>query len=128
MRKHIITLAIAFVLFSPLFVSAAGIVPDCGKVVNGAIPQPCNFEYLIQLINRAITYLLFYLATPLAALAISYAGWLYLTSGGGEQTSKAKKILGNVVIGYIIALAAWLIVKVIVVDVLGFKGTTFLKS
>lgn len=138
MYKKIITFIIAFtVLFSPLMVSyAAGIVPDCGKVVSTtdsqghnsySIAHPCNFEYFMQLINNVITFLLFYLATPIAAIALCYAGALLLFSGGSsEKITKAKKIIKNIVIGYVLALAAWLIVKTIF-SALGFKGETFLK-
>ncbi len=85
-----------------------GLIPECN---NG----PCVFNELMQLINNVIKFLLFTIATPLAALGIVYAGWLYLSSGGNtENTTKAKKILTNIVIGYIIALAAWLIVNTII--------------
>lgn len=100
-----------------------GLVPDCGRVVNGIIAKPCNFEFLIQLINKVITFLLTTFATPLFALIIIYAGWLYLSSGGStENVSKAKKILKNAIIGYVIALAAWLIVKTIL-SVSGFDSS-----
>ncbi len=88
--------------------------------------NPCDFDYVITLINNIITFLLFYLAGPLAAIAICYAGGQLIFSGGSsEKITKAKKIIKNVVVGYIIALAAWLIIKTIFTT-LGFKGETFL--
>lgn len=115
-------------MFSPFLVSAAGVVPDCGKVVNGVMNKTCGFGDLIELINKIINFLLFDLATPLAALVIIYAGWLYLTSGGSqEKISKAHSILINVGVGYLWALGAWLVVDVIVRS-LGFTGTTFLTK
>lgn len=90
---------------------------DCPDVING-----CNFNDLMQTVNNVIKFLLFWFATPLAALCFAYAGFLYLTSGGSsENKTKAIKIIKNVVIGYVIALAAWLIV-VVIMKTLGFTG------
>lgn len=121
----IISFAIIFLV--PILVMAAGkIVPECGVVVNGAIEHPCNFNYLMILINNVITFLLITMATPLFALIIIYVAWLYLSaSGNTENVGKAKKILKNAVFGYVIALAAWLIVKTIL-STLGFKGPLYL--
>ena len=68
----------------------------------------------MDLINRIIKFALFVIATPLVALIIMYTGYLYLTAGGSAgQTEKAKHILMSVVVGYMIALGAWLIVNTI---------------
>lgn len=92
------------------------------------IKNPCNFDSAMQLTNNVIDFLLKYLATPLAAIALCYAGAILIFSGGsGEKKTKAKRIILNVIIGYIIALAAWLIIHTILYDALGFKGETYLK-
>ena len=124
-------------IFGPTFVSAAPyqIIPNCNKgaidsspTTGGHYTTPCDFNALIQLINNVIYFLLFIIATPLVALIICYAGFLFLTSGGSSETrTKAKKILKNVIVGYIIGLAAWLIVNTIV-KTLGFTGETFLQK
>jgi len=89
--------------------------------------QPCDFSYVMLLINNVIQFLLFGIATPLAALVIMYAGFQLLFSGGSsEAKTKAKNVIKNLIVGYIIALAAWLIVNTIF-KALGFTGTTFLK-
>ena len=88
--------------------------------------NPCNFNGLMESINKVINFVLFVLATPLFALIIIYVAWLYLSDmGSAENVKKAKKIFKNVVIGYVIALAAWLIVKTILSS-LGFSGPMFL--
>lgn len=118
-KKVLSFLIVSIPIILPIVVNGA-IVPDCGKVENGIINNPCDFDYLMELVNNAITFALYFLATPLAAVFFAYAGFLYLTSGGNEEnTKKAKKIIKNVLIGYVIALAAWLIVKTILVS-LGF--------
>jgi hypothetical protein len=81
------------------------LVPECKD-------GPCGFNEFMKLINNVIKFLLFTIATPLCALIVAYAGWLYISSSSSEENKgKAKKILTNVVVGYIIALAAFLIVK-----------------
>lgn len=97
----------------------AGLVPDCMRTIvvdptTHLVNNPCDFNALMTLVNNVIQFLLFYLATPLAAIAFSYAGFLLITSGGSEEKlGTAKKIIKNVLIGYVIALAAWLIVNTI---------------
>jgi hypothetical protein len=95
-----------------------GLVPKCNTgaidMATGQYSNPCDFNYFMALINGLINFLLFVIATPLVALIIMYTGYLFLTAGGSAgQTEKAKKILFNVVIGYVIALAAWLVINTI---------------
>jgi hypothetical protein len=110
-------------------VEFSGLAPKCNTKVNqttGVFDDPCDFNVVVATINRIIEYLLVYLATPLFALILVYAGWLYLSDmGSSENKTKAKKILINAVIGFVVALAAWLIVKTILTS-LGFIGNTYL--
>ena len=125
---------------SPAMATTAfgGLVPLCnvGPVITIAktatepakyqYAQPCDFNYFLMLINKVIDFLLITMATPLFVLIIIYAGWLYLSSAGSsENTTKAKKILKNSIIGYVIALAAWLVVKTIL-STLGYHGPMYL--
>lgn len=136
MKKFLISIFTIITFFSPVFLIHAeetkwsGLVPVCNTIVdakNGGFSDPCDFNMVMNLINHGITYLLFVIATPMCALIIAYAGWLYITSSSSEENKgKAKKILTNVVIGYIIALAAWIIVKAIMTG-LGYNGTSFLS-
>lgn len=126
-------------MFSPIFLLRAantdvefnGLVPVCNTTIDpnkGGFSDPCDFAFVIALINKVISFVLFTLATPLFALILVYAGWLYLSDqGSSENKTKAKKMLKNALIGYVIALAAWLIVKAILWAV-GYQGTTYLSS
>lgn len=128
MLKKTLPFILGFIIiFTPLLVLGADpIVPKCNVVVDGVMTKPCDFNYLMTLINNVITFLLITLATPLFALILIYVGWLYISAGGSsENVTKAKKIFKNALIGYVIALAAWLIVKTILSTV-GFKGDSFL--
>ncbi len=96
-------------------------------IISKEIKNPCDFNHLMQLVNNVIDFLLFWLATPLIALILVYAGILMLTSGGStESVTKVKKIIKNVVFGYIIALAAWLIIHTILTT-LGVDPKPFLE-
>lgn len=133
-RYTLILIILGIITVTPLAsvntVYAAGIVPDCNVSVTKldnkgneytTIDKPCGFDQVMELINNIIDFLIKYLATPLAALALCYAGGMLIFSGGSpESRTKAKKIIKNVIIGYIIALAAWLIVKTIL-STLGFN-------
>jgi hypothetical protein len=67
------------------------------------------------LIYNIINFVLFKLAMPIAGIMFAYAGVLFIFSQGGETTTKAKGIFGNVVIGIVLVAGAWLIVKTILV-------------
>lgn len=98
---------------------AGGLVPECPA-------GGCGFEELMQMINKVINFLLFTIATPLAALIFAYAGFLLITASGDPgKLSTAKSILKNVIFGYLFALAAWLIINTILTS-LGFDGPWFL--
>ncbi|MBK5215552.1 MAG: hypothetical protein JJE53_01950 [Candidatus Pacebacteria bacterium] len=108
-----------------------GLVPICNTGVIDPVTKnyavACDFDMLLAIINKVISFLLVTLATPLFALIIIYTGWLYLSSmGSPENITKAKKIFKNAFIGYVIALAAWLIVKTILTS-LGYSGEMYLS-
>jgi len=121
-RRIIPILLATLVVFFPLFtlraeesitVTGEGTLIPCGQ--NG---DTCTFTDFAELIQRIISFLAFYIAAPLATLAIMYAGFKYLTSmdkpGPREE---AKKILWDVLWGFIFVLGAWLIIDTIL-DVL----------
>ncbi|MFA7285488.1 MAG: hypothetical protein WC011_01410 [Candidatus Paceibacterota bacterium] len=103
--------------------SLGGLVP-CGndKDKDGAIINPCDFNYFLFMINKIINFILTVLALPLAAIAFAYAGFLLLFSGGqSSQREKAKSIFWNTAKGLIIIAACWLIISTIL-SVLGYDG------
>ena len=149
MFKKTLPFILGFIIIftPPLLVLGAGLVPDCNtgemitvpshtEVIDGktvTIPEnyqyknPCNFNALMELVNTVINFILVKLATPLFALILVYVGWLYLSDmGSATNVTKSKTILKNAFIGFVIALAAWLIVKTILLS-LGFTGPMFLS-
>lgn len=101
----------------PVDADGLGLIP-----CDGSAEKPCDFNALMMLINKIISFILFALALPIAAIMFAYAGFLMVTSGGSaESKGKAKNIFTNAVFGIVIAAGSWLIVKTIL-TILGFDG------
>ena len=84
----------------------------------------CDFNALMALVNRVIHFVLFDMVIPIAAIMFVYAGFLIIIEGGeaaGART-KAKSVFTDVVIGLIIAVAAFLIIRTIL-SILGYEGS-----
>lgn len=120
-----IILPVMFVLvFSPgVSLAQSSIIPcgfdtDGSGTVSGA--EQCTFDNLITLAQNVINFLIFMIAAPIAAVMFAYAGFLMVTNQGNEsQVNQAKGIFTNVLIGFVIALAAWLLVNYVLVFFLG---------
>jgi len=116
-KNKLIVAGFAVLLASvPIYALAAPflgpLVPDCSMTgANNTLVQPCGFNDLGKLGANLLAFAVT-IAVPIAAVAFAYAGFLYLTAGGNSgQISKASGIFLNVGIGFIIVLAAWLIVN-----------------
>jgi hypothetical protein len=106
-----------FILMAlPAVSFGAGLVPDCSP--------NCQWNDLLEMVNRVINFFLFSMVVPIAAIMFFYAGLLLVTSGGesSEAKTKAKSIFLNTVIGLVIAIAAWLIITTLL-SILGYDGT-----
>jgi hypothetical protein len=89
----------------PLLSYAAGLVP-CG----GPEEPACQTCHVVQLVNGVISWLVLILGT-VAAIIIVYAGFKLVTSGGNRHAKEdAKSMISNMIIGYTIVLAGWLLV------------------
>ena len=107
-------LSLAYTLGEPL-------VPDCDR----SVAEQCTWGWneLLTLVNNIITFILVYMAVPIAAIMFAYAGFLLVTAGGGGAgaRTKAKGIFTNTLLGLVIAVAAWLIISTIL-SILGYNG------
>ncbi len=91
----------------PLFTYAAGLVP-CGNLANNEVP--CQACHVVELVNRVVSWIVIILGT-VAAVIIVYAGFKLVTSGGNKHAKEeAKSMINNMLIGYVIVLAGWLLV------------------
>ncbi|MBY0310310.1 hypothetical protein K2Q16_04160 [Patescibacteria group bacterium] len=92
-------------IFLPLGVEAAGLVPCGGR--GEAQCQACD---VTKLINSVVAWLMVVLSI-VAALLIMVAGFRLLTSGGNPGAlNQAKETFSNILIGFFILLAGWLLI------------------
>ena len=130
--KALFSVMLLFFLVAPLFAHAVWnpsqpIIP-CNSADPNDATNYCDFNKLVLLGQNIITALL-YIAIPLAAISFSYAGFLYLTAVGDTgKISQAHKIFWNVMVGFLFALAAWLIVYAITSALLDSSKYTNLLS
>ena len=106
---------LAFVMATPMLLSAAGLVP-CG----GPGEEACQSCHVVQLLSQVASYLVMILGI-LAAIMIVVSGIrLVVSVGDASAKAKAKSMISSLIIGYVIVLAGWLLVD------LGLK--TFLDN
>ncbi len=112
--RLIIFLGFVLTIVLPVGLLAAGLVPDCGG-------GPCKFSDLFglnggaNLASSVVTFMIKDIAIPVVILMFVWAG-LVLVTGGSKEAShkKAKDIFWAAIVGLVITLAAYLIVKLVV--------------
>ncbi len=94
--------------------SSGGLVP-----CEGFLCRACD---LVTLANNVINFGVGF-SVVVATLMFAYAGILYTTAAtsGPEQIKKAHKVFGNIFVGLILVLTAWLIVD-LTLSVLSGRG------
>lgn len=113
--KNILYTMAAFVLFLPYYSSAAdeGLVPCTGA--------DCHISDLGELVNRIITFLIA-ISFPLAAVMFAIGGFMLMFSGGNQgKIDTAKSLMKSSVLGLLLILFAYLIIKTLL-GVLGLGG------
>lgn len=118
-KKILISLLVFFILIVPVVSLAEDGLVHCGNPGE----QPCDFNAFMALINTVIKFILFGMVIPIAAIMFAYAGFQMITAGGSPgAVTKAKNIFFNVVLGLIIAVAAFLVIRTIL-SILGYEGS-----
>ena len=86
--------------------------------------EDCDWNDLMNLVNTVINFILYKMAIPIAAIMFAYAGFKMVTAGGeaAHARTEAKEIFTNTVIGLVLAVAAWLIIKTLL-SILGYEGS-----
>lgn len=86
------------------------------KKGNGLVPceNTCDFNDILQLINNLITFLITTLFIPIIILLFMYAGFKYITAEGNpSKIANLKKMVWHIIVGMLLVLCSWLIVKTI---------------
>ncbi len=101
-------------------------IPKNGLVLCGRPGQPaCDFNMLLITINKVINFALTLIATPIMLYMLFKTAWEFFTAGGStDQIKRAKQRLLAIVIGYVIALTAWLVIKTIIILLVGEDNIT----
>ncbi len=87
------------------------------KVGNGLVPcrDTCSFEDILQLANNLIVFLIKTLFIPIIIILFMYAGYKYITAGGNpSKVANLKKMIGHIIVGMLLVLCSWLIVKTVI--------------
>lgn len=113
--KPLFILTLLFWIAAPSFIFAQGFVP-CGI---GDV-DPCQACHVVMLVENVLDWLVMILGI-IATILIVVAGIKLATSGGNVSAMEsAKRSINNLLIGYVIVLAGWLMVdtvmKVLVSD------------
>jgi Type IV secretion system pilin len=107
------TFILATFLFSAVFVFPHVVLAQSG---NSLVPctDSCDFNSFLTLINNLINFMITTLFIPIVVLLFMYAGFKYITAQGNPaKRANLKKMVGNIVIGMILVLCSWLIVKTV---------------
>ncbi len=105
--------------------------PTGGLVPTSCQAGSCGLSDLNELFQKVMNFLLVDVMTPLAALAIAFAGFQYFTAvGNPSKLARVHEMFIDILWGIFLAIAAWLIIetifstiaKVPFVDMLPKKG------
>lgn len=84
----------------------------------------CNFCTFIQMVDNIVDWLFMFLVLA-AVLILVYAGFkLVVSAGNPSAMSAAKGYISNVIIGFVIVMAGWLIVDTLMKALVG-SGSDF---
>jgi len=129
---HGIIFVFILLLFSPAPVAAApwneSIVTCSGAqdaVVNGVQQRACTICDIAKVAQRILNLGIF-VAVFLSAILFAWAGILLLTYAANPAgKDKAKTLFGNVLIGLLIILAAWLVIDTLMKVLVGTPDRQF---
>lgn len=96
----------------PIEVYAQKPLVPCG--LNANLSDQCQLCDLVKLVQNVIDFIILYLAAPFATLLIAWAGIKLMVFADNEsERTKARQLLWDILIGFLVILLAWTIVIVI---------------
>ena len=105
MKRKTLFLVLAVLTTLPTVAFAAGLVP-CG----GSGEQACQLCYFVTLMENVFAWLVMILSIVVALIFITAGLRLVTSTGNVSEKEAAKKMINNAFIGFVIVLAAWLLV------------------
>jgi len=130
-KKYLLSLVISLVVFGSLvapFTAQAGLVicglsEDDPKTTNIKEDEECTLCHLFATANNLLDGFTIYLVTPIAGLAIAWAAFRLITSGGDPSAkADAKNLLLNILKGLVIIWGAWLLIDFIIQQLVDPSG------
>lgn len=110
--RYFFSLVLFILLLAPLEVTHAQLI-TCTEA------DQCNFCELIQTLDNVVNWVVI-VATLIAVIGLMYAGFRMSQSRGDVSSfTAAKEMLGNIVIGIFLIMAAWMIVDTILKTLVG---------
>jgi hypothetical protein len=107
MKKLVAILSLCLMLAPVLALAAGFTIPDAG---NTGLPNQNNATSLIMYIINIVLGI----SGLIAVLFLLIGGFRYITSAGNEEVAEqAKKIIINAIIGIVIIILSFVIVRVI---------------
>jgi hypothetical protein len=127
MKKLYLIIFLSLIL---LFLNSGQILAaDCGKggdpQATGLVPCgvscDCTIDNFFTMLVRIYNFIVFYIATPLAVLAIVIGAIFLMAAAGNPQlASKGKQIIYTAIIGLVLVFCSFLIINFIMTT-LGYK-------
>lgn len=107
----VVCAALAFVLCGIDIAHAQnGFVPLAPAPAGSRIANLYNSRTLTDFMNNAFTVAIA-IGAILAVLRLAFAGYLYMTTDAWGQKGKAKEVIGDVILGLLLLLSIWLILR-----------------
>lgn len=120
-KKFLVSVVSLFVFSAyilPVFLFADDVGPAKPSFLGGivtcdGVEYKCDFAAFVGMLNGIINWIIG-LAGLIFTISAIYGGFLYITSGiNPGNKEKAKSILWNTLIGFVIILTSWLIIYTI---------------
>ncbi len=113
-------LSFAVVHYAHAAGTGMGLIP-----CDGSDADPCTLNSVLQLMNNLLTFFFQYLLIPLFVVMVMYLGFSYLTAEGKPgQHAKLGSMAKHMILGLLLMLCAWVIVRTIL-SFLGYQDDLF---
>jgi hypothetical protein len=119
---------LALVLVAPMFVFAQATPAPAPTssggfiVCDGGAKDPCTFAKVMEFVKLVLNFVVYKLITPLCVIMLMWQGFKLIASAAGTKPASLTEIKASmlkILVGYIWVLAAWIIVKTVVVILAG---------
>lgn len=120
--KKIFWVFFLLVIIIPTLAGAQnGGIVQCGNAPDGS--DACTITDFFAMLARIYDFLVKWIATPLAILAITIGAVVLMTSAGNPaQATRGKQILMFAIIGLVLVFCSWLIIQTIL-SAIGYTGS-----